>query len=90
MAKKKTTVKPVRKVKGVSREIAIIALVLNILLLPGVGSIVGRKTKEGIWQLVLFIIGLPLSFILVGIPLVIASWIWGLITGIKLIEESHD
>lgn len=89
---KKRVKKVVRKkVVKKNRDITIpvIALILNILILPGLGSIVGGKTKEGIWQIILFVIGVLLSFVLIGIPLLIAVWIWGIVTGIKLIKESQ-
>lgn len=77
------------KGKKPSQGIAILALLLNVLILPGLGSIVGGKTKVGIIQLVLTLVGIPLSFVFIGIPLIIAMWIWALITGIQLIKESR-
>lgn len=77
------------KDKKPSRTIAIVALLLNILLLPGLGSIVGGRVSTGLVQLILFIVGIPLSYVLIGIPLVIAVWIWALVTGIHLINESE-
>ncbi len=65
---------------------AVAALVLN-LLLPGLGSLVGGKTTEGILQLVLITIGFPLCFILVGIPICIATWGWALSTAIRIMNE---
>ncbi|MEM3405465.1 MAG: hypothetical protein QW117_00615 [Candidatus Pacearchaeota archaeon] len=76
------------KKEKISRDIAIVSLLINILILPGLGSLIGGKTDEGIIQLILFLIGIPLSFILIGIPLIISMWIWALITGIKLIQEA--
>lgn len=72
-----------------NETLPVIALILNVLILPGLGSIIGGKTKTGIWQIVLFSIGVVLSLILVGIPLLIAAWIWGLITGIQMIQENR-
>jgi TM2 domain-containing membrane protein YozV len=66
---------------------AMLALLLN-LVAPGVGSIVGGRTVEGILQLVLLLIGLPLCFILVGIPLCIATWGWALSTGLRVMNEA--
>ena len=79
----------VEKKKKPSQGIAIAALLLNILVLPGLGSLIGGRTTEGIIQLVLFIIAIPLSFILIGIPLLIAMWIWALVTGIQIIKEAE-
>lgn len=72
-----------------SKGIAIAALILNVLLLPGLGSIIAGRTTEGIIQLVLTLIGIPLSLFLVGIPLIIAAWIWALVTSIQVLQESE-
>ena len=81
-----------KKEKRPSQGIAIVGLLLNILILPGLGSLIGGKTTAGVLQLVLSLIGLGLIFTLigavVGIPLLIAMWIWALVTGIQLIKES--
>jgi len=76
------------KHKKPSLGTAIAGLLVNILILPGLGSIIGGKTKSGVIQLILFIVGIPLSFLLIGIPLVIAMWIWGIVTGVELIQEA--
>lgn len=68
--------------------LAIVALILNILILPGLGSLIAGKTQAGIWQLVLAILGFVLSFILIGIPLLIVAYIWGIVTGVRLIQEA--
>ncbi|MAH07950.1 hypothetical protein CMI38_06910 [Candidatus Pacearchaeota archaeon] len=91
---KRISNKSLRKTKGSKRKgpdktIAIIALLLNVLVIPGLGSLIGGKTKAGIWQLILAVIGGLLSIILIGIPILIAAWIWGLVTGINLIQESN-
>ena len=69
------------------KVIAIIGLVINVFALPGLGSIIGGRTNTGIAQLIMFLIGIPLSLIIVGIPLVIAAWVWGLVTGLQMIRE---
>lgn len=74
--------------KRPSQGIAIASLLLNILILPGLGSLIGGRTKVGIIQLVLFIIAIPLSLILIGIPLLIAMWIWALVTSIQIVKEA--
>jgi TM2 domain-containing membrane protein YozV len=95
VAAKRVTKKPVAmkkpmrvKKKGVSQGIAIVALLLNILIIPGLGSLIAGRTKAGVWQVVLAVVGAILSLILIGIPILIAAWIWGLVTGIQLIQES--
>jgi TM2 domain-containing membrane protein YozV len=101
---KKSIKKPIAKKLAVKaapqkdKSIAIVALILNIVI-PGVGSLVGGKTKSGIWQLVLLFgsvfIGIILTVTIIGavigIPLMIIgptiAWIWALIDGIKLVID---
>jgi hypothetical protein len=94
MAKKKRVA--VRKVSAVpvkdnqDKSIQIVGLILNILILPGLGTIIGGGAKHrntGITQLVLALVSLPLMLILIGIPLFIGVWIWGIVTGIKMVQE---
>ena len=73
----------------VSQGMAIAALLLNILVLPGLGSLIAGRTREGVIQLVLYIIGIPLIFVLIGIPIMIGAWIWGLVTGIQIVQDSE-
>lgn len=89
-----------KKDNSTNQALAIVGLIINLILLPGLGSLIGGKIKEGVWQLVILfgslIVGFLLLFTIVGIPLAIllffagplAAWIWGLITGIKMIKES--
>jgi hypothetical protein len=67
-------------------------LVLN-LVFPGLGSIVMGKTSEGITQLVLLVISLPLCLLLVGVPMCVAVWGWALATSLRALksnESAHD
>jgi TM2 domain-containing membrane protein YozV len=61
-------------------------LLLN-LVLPGVGSLVAGKTIEGVLQLILLLIGLPLCFVLIGFPIVAIAWGWAIWTGIRAMNE---
>ena len=67
--------------------LAIGGLVLNIVFLPGLGTIIGGKTKTGVIQLVTFLVSIPLMFILIGFPIAFAVWVWGIVSGIKLVQE---
>lgn len=67
--------------------LAIVALVLNILV-PGLGTIISGKIKEGVWQIVLLCIGLILLVVVVGYFIIIAVWLWAIISGIKFIKNS--
>jgi TM2 domain-containing membrane protein YozV len=57
--------------------------------LPGLGSLIGHKKKEGVWQIILFALGIPLTLVLIGFPMILAAWIWGIVTGVKLLDESE-
>ena len=67
---------------------AVAAMVLNVII-PGSGSLVAGRVAVGVVQLLLWVIGVPLSFVLIGIPMVLAAWIWSLVTGIQILEESR-
>lgn len=90
-----------KKLKKSDRvPISIVSLIINMLILPGLGSIIGGKIKEGIWQLILFIGSIAIGILLIisivgiipGILLIIfgalAAWIWALISGIQLVQEA--
>ncbi len=80
-----------KKRENIPRGIAIIGFILNFLFLPGLGSIIAGKTKVGIWQVILFFIGgigLWFNYLFFGI-LVIAVWIWGLVSGLEMLRESR-
>jgi len=84
--------------KKSDKTLQIIGLIINILVLPGLGSIIGGRMKEGIWQLAIlfgsFVVGVILTITIVGavigIPLMvlgpIAAWIWALVTGIQMVQ----
>lgn len=73
----------------VSEGLALAGLILNILILPGLGTIIMGDTKTGVWQLILFLIGIPLIFVFfIGIPVMIAAWVWALITSVKTIKKA--
>lgn len=80
--------------------LAIAGLIINIILMPGLGSLIGGRTQDGIWQLAIFwgslIVGLIFTItiigVIIGIPLMIlgplGAWIWGIITGIDMIKKN--
>jgi len=89
-----------KKKKKISEALAIVSLILNILILPGLGTLIGGRTREGVWQIVLVIgsifVGLLFTITIIGaiigIPLMIfgpiAGWIWSLVSGIQLVQEA--
>ena len=74
------------KTKKNSQGIAIACLLCNVLVIPGLGSIIAKR-KEGVTQLIVFIIAIPLMFILIGFPLAFAMWVWGLVSGVNELNE---
>jgi TM2 domain-containing membrane protein YozV len=62
--------------------------VLNILF-PGVGSLVAGRTSQGVAQLVLWVVSIPLMVVLIGFPMALAAWVWSLVSGIHILEESR-
>jgi len=71
-----------------TQAVAIAALILN-LVLPGLGTIVGGRTGEGITQLVLALVSVPLMVVIIGFPLMIGIWIWALVSSIQLIKAAE-
>jgi TM2 domain-containing membrane protein YozV len=63
-----------------------LAIICNVFW-PGIGSFFVGKVGQGIAQIVLYVIGL--FFILtaigaiIGIPLCIGVWIWGIVTAVN-------
>jgi TM2 domain-containing membrane protein YozV len=67
---------------------AVAAMVLNVFI-PGSGSLVAGRVAVGMTQLLLWIIGIPLCFLLIGVPMALGAWVWSLVTGIQILEESR-
>lgn len=68
--------------KEKAKTLAILALILNLIILPGVGSIVGGRVKTGIWQIALSVGGIVIIIMgailtatillaIIGIPLIV-------------------
>jgi TM2 domain-containing membrane protein YozV len=55
--------------------------VLLSVFIPGLGSIVNGNAGIGVTILILNLLGWFLAFALIGIPIAIGTWIWGLIDG---------
>ena len=78
---------------GPSQAIAIVALLLNIVVWPGLGSLVGGRIGEGLAQGLLFLLGVFLFFTIILIPVSIllwlGMWIWGIVTGVQLLQRAN-
>ena len=53
--------------------------VLLSIFIPGLGSMVNDNASVGVTILILNIVGWLLAIVLIGIPLALGSWIWGLL-----------
>jgi TM2 domain-containing membrane protein YozV len=78
---------PLASISPPAEGTAVAAMVLNVVI-PGTGSLLAGRVSVGVVQLILWIIAVPLSFVLIGIPMAMAAWIWSLVTGIQILEES--
>ena len=71
---------------------ALAGLLVNVLFLPGLGSLIGGKTNAGIFQLLMFLLGVPLCLSIIGLviggPMVMGAWIWGLVSGVNMLSEA--
>jgi TM2 domain-containing membrane protein YozV len=78
---------PAGGLSKVDEGTALVGLLVN-LPLPGVGSLIAGRTREGILQLVMVGVALPLCFLLVGFPLLFGAWVWALVTGINAVNAA--
>ncbi|MAG73474.1 hypothetical protein CL620_04105 [archaeon] len=87
----------------ISTRTAVIALLLNVLFLPGLGSIYGRRYKEGYTQLVLvvgpfFLSALSHFVSFPDLPMfvtwllligIFVGYIWSIVTGAILVRDAE-
>jgi TM2 domain-containing membrane protein YozV len=70
---------------------AIAALIINFFF-PGIGTLMVGKVIPGIMQLIMTLVGIILNFTIigaiVGIPLCLAAWIWGLISAGTAVQKA--
>jgi TM2 domain-containing membrane protein YozV len=57
-----------------------IGVVLSFFI-PGLGTMVNGSAGRGVLILATYAVGWLLSFFLIGIPILIGAWIWGLVDG---------
>jgi TM2 domain-containing membrane protein YozV len=55
-----------------------VSLIVSFFI-PGVGSMINGDVGTGVAILILYIVGIGLAFFLIGIPILIGAWIWGMI-----------
>jgi TM2 domain-containing membrane protein YozV len=55
-----------------------LSLIVSFFL-PGVGSMINGDSSRGLLILLLWLLGLGLSWLLIGVPLALGMFIWGLV-----------
>lgn len=70
-----------------SRNLATAALVLNLFVLPGLGTIMAGRDKEGYWQLGLFVLAVVLTImgLIFALPVV---WLWVLFKSVEMVKQA--
>lgn len=60
-----------------------LAVIVNVFL-PGVGTLIVGKIGSGIFQIILYLVGLTVSLtgvgVIVGLPIMLAVWIWAIVS----------
>ena len=59
-----------------------IALIVSFFI-PGLGSMINGRVGIGATILLVYIAGAVLSVVLIGIPIAIGAWMWGMLDGYK-------
>jgi TM2 domain-containing membrane protein YozV len=57
-----------------------ISLIASFFI-PGLGSMINSRVGIGILILCLYAFGFILSFFLIGVPIALGAWIWGMVDG---------
>lgn len=68
---------PATKVAPKNPALALLASVL----VPGLGTMLNGEGGKGAGILIGYLVCIPLSFVLVGIPGMLAFWVWGMVDG---------
>ncbi|MDX2356313.1 hypothetical protein [Dietzia sp. PP-33] len=71
---------------GASRKEPALSLVLSFFL-PGLGTVINGQTGKGIGIMAGYFLGMLLSVVLIGIPIMLGFWVWGMIDGYSGAKE---
>ena len=55
-----------------------VSLIVSFFI-PGVGSMLNGDVGKGVAFLIVFLVGVGASFFLIGLPVALGAWIWGMI-----------
>ncbi|MFN3338248.1 MAG: hypothetical protein ACK40Z_00990 [Dietzia sp.] len=73
---------------GASRKEPALSLVLSFFL-PGLGTLINGQTGKGIGIMAGYFLGVLLSVVLIGIPIMLGFWVWGMIDGYSGAKEHN-
>lgn len=71
---------------GQAHPQAVLGLILNVFF-PGVGTLVLGQVTTGVIQLALWLVSIPLTFFIIGLPLYFGVWIWAIVVGIQALSS---
>lgn len=63
---------------GASRKEPALSLVLSFFL-PGLGTLINGQAGKGIGIMAGYFLGILLSVVLIGIPIMLGFWVWGMV-----------
>lgn len=69
---------PYGQASSVARKDPTLMLIASFFI-PGLGTILNGETGKGVGILAGYLIGIPLAVILIGIPMMMGFWIWGMV-----------
>lgn len=73
----------------VSRKEPAVSLILSFFL-PGLGTIVSGQTGKGLAIMGGYFLGVLLSIVLIGIPIMLGFWAWGMVDGYAGARRHND
>ena len=71
---------------GQAHPQAVLGLILNVFF-PGVGTLVLGQVTTGVIQFALWLVSIPLTFIIIGLPLYFGVWVWAIIIGVQALSN---
>lgn len=77
---------PVARKQNGNKNLAIAGFIIN-LFIPGLGTIIAKDNKTGLYQLILTLVSYPLMLVLIGFITYAVAWIWALVTSIKMLRS---
>ena len=81
-------VHPYAPAYGASRKEPALSLVLSFFL-PGLGTLINGQAGKGIGIMAGYFLGILLSVVLIGIPIMLGFWVWGMVDAYSGAKEHN-